>query len=436
MQINNQSVPVRIATELHSVQIPEIYQRFAMTVDDSIWRKRVAIVNQEIRGNRFLAEYLKQENGVSMQLERLRVLFEKYGGRPLDEMNGYENYPAMKFAAQVLSILDTSPRSFAEQFKRRVQGAFRNPNDMRALRLELSAATHFVKRGHKVSWPSLAKVGSIDLYVEDIGPLGLEIECKSISEDSGRKIGKREVLDFYGLLWPSLLSIRQGLRVGLFAVLTLPARLPKSYSERKDLAKHFARHILNGRSVTLRDGTQIRVGEFDLSRLPQISDAGIAPHEVRSAIDDVTNTQNREVMLIGTRAGGALALTVQSAADDSFMKTLFDTLSDSAGRQFTGIRGGMFFTGFQGLRGEQLLSIAGQDNDPGQPPTALRLAVSKFLSSNSREHIVGVGFVSESGLQPKADGIFESGGAAYYFPKRESPYWSEDYSGLFNWTHQ
>lgn len=158
-----------------------------------------------------------------------------------------------------------------------------------------------------------------------------------------------------------------------------------------------------------------------------------SPRDVRFVIDDVTGTQNREAVVIGSRAGGALALAVQSAEDDTLMSSIFDTLSDSASRQFSCERGGMFFVGFQGIASEQLLSIAGQDQDSAQAPTALRLHVSKFLSSRNRHHIVGVGFLSESGVRPSVDGLVDSGGTAYYFPKRESPHWSEDFSGLFSW---
>ena len=47
--------------------------------------------------------------------------------------------------------------------------------------------------------------------------------------------------------------------------------------------------------------------------------------------------------------------------------------------------------------------------------------------------MVGVGFLSESALVPVQEGLVESGGTAYYFPKRESSLWSEDFSGLFQW---
>ncbi len=65
-------------------------------------------------------------------------------------------YPAVSFAGQVLSIMDTLPAAQRQQLKRRVHGAIKNPDDMRALRLELSAATHSRTRGYRVSWPEMS----------------------------------------------------------------------------------------------------------------------------------------------------------------------------------------------------------------------------------------------------------------------------------------
>lgn len=421
-----------LTTELDTAQIPDIYQRFASVIGDSHWKHRIAQVKQEIKGNRFLAEYLISENTIAFQLERLREFFEKYGGIPVDELNSHDTYPAMSFAAQVLSIMDTSPKDLCRKFCRRVHGGFKNPDEMRAIRFELSVSTHFSRRGCRISWPEMTGAGTFDLLIEDVGQNGLEIECKSISEDKGRKIHKREVLDFYGLLWPYLKAVRESLRRGLFAVLTVPDRLPTAYIVRRELAKQFGTHIFSGRSAVLPDGSQIRVGGFDLTLLPAMPTSKTIPQEIRSAVDDVTGTRNRQTILISTKAGGVLALAVQSAEDDSLMKAVFDTLRDSSKRQFSGDRGGMFLVGFHGIDGDQLISIAGQDKDPTLPPTALRVGVSQFLSSCGRDHIVGVGFISESGLQPVREGLVESGGSAYYFPKRESPYWSEDFSGLFS----
>ena len=424
-----------LLTELSTARIPHVYKQFAAVVGESHWRSRVVQLKQEIRGNRFLAKHLQHENALAYQFEHLRELTAKFGTFPSWETNNHAIYPAASFAAQVLSIMEVSSRQFAEQLRRRVHGAFKNPGDMRGLRLELSAATHFARRGRKLAWPEMTSKGTtFDLLVKDVGPHGLAVECKAISEDTGRKIHKREALDFYGLLWPHIQSTIKGLSTGLSAVLTVPGRLPTKHADRSALARQYGAVIFGGRGASLPDGSTIRVAEFDASLLGDIP-SSTRPGEVRAAIDEVTKTSNRQAMVIGTHAGGVLALTVQSGSDDTFMKAVFDTLSDSASRQLPRDRGGMFLVGFQGIDGGQLLSIAGQDQDVAQSPTALRRAVSRFLASSERDHVVGVGFLSESALMLEQEGLVESGGTAYYFPKRESSLWSEDFSGLFHWMH-
>lgn len=154
---------------------------------------------------------------------------------------------------------------------------------------------------------------------------------------------------------------------------------------------------------------------------------------VRGTIERVTGTHNREAMLTGNGAGGALAFVVQSAQNDDMMDATFKTLSDASRRQLTGTRPAILIAGFDGLDGSQLRAIADQDNDPQLPPTALALKVGKFLSADHRDHVIGVGCLSRSALLPVADGVVDSGGTAYYFPKRDSPFWRNELSGLFTW---
>lgn len=420
-----------LRTELTTAEIPEIYRRFARVVGDKHWKRRVSVIKTEAKGSRFLVDYLHVENSIAFALDRCRDLAVRYGDLPRVEAENRELYPAIGFAAQVLSVMDISSPQEAERFRRRVQGALSNPDDMRGLRLELMAATHFVRRGHKIIWPEMNGLGTFDLLVESIGIAGLEIECKSISNDKGRKVHRREALDFYHLLWPHLAPVRKGLKAGLSVVLTVPGRLPTQYKDRVTLAQHVSQQILIGRSGKLDDGSDIRLSEFDVTNLGNLANDR-RPEVVRAVVENVTATQNREAMVIGTHAGGALAFAVQSAARDSPLDVVFDTLSDAARKQVTGTRPAMLLAGFHGLSGEQLLAITDHDNDPAQQQTALHLGVGKFLSSPDRDHVVGVGFLSRSALFPERDGLVDSGGAAYIFPRRESTRWHDDFSGLFS----
>ena len=422
-----------LLTEMSTGEVPEVYRRFAEFVGEVHWRNRIRKIKEEIRGNRFLGEFLRHDNALAYQLDHLRELQVRYGSIPAWEVNNRQIYPSMSFAAQVLSLAQVAPQPLVEQLRRRVHDTFNKPEAMRALQLELSAATHFARRARKLTWPETTGGGTFDLLVDDVGPEGLEVECKSIGEDKGRKVHKREALDFYGLLWPHIQPTIKGLRTGLSAVLTLQGRLPERHAQRVDLAGSFARAIFAGKGTVLPDGSSVRISEFDPAVLGDIPN-GVKPSEVRATIDKVSETRNRQTMVVGTRAGGALALTMQSSQDDALLKAVFDALSDSARRQFTGTRGAMFLVGLHGVDSDQLFSVAQQDQDASQTPTALRIAVSRFLSGEGRDHIVGVGFLSESGLQPMEAGLVESGGTAYYFPKRESPKWSDDFNGLFTWN--
>ena len=104
-------------------------------------------------------------------------------------------------------------------------------------------------------------------------------------------------------------------------------------------------------------------------------------------------------------------------------------------RQLSCRRAALRIAGFDGLNGDQLLSIAQQDRDANQQPTALPLKVSRFLSANNRDYIPAVGFLSRGALRPVTDGVVDSFGTLYFLPKRESSFWHADLSGLFEWRN-
>lgn len=424
-----------LVTQLFIEQIPEIYTRFSQMIGDQHWKHRVMTLKQEIRGNHFLENFLKDENSIAFTLDRLRELNAKYGAIPIQIIHNARNtiFPAISFAAQVLSIIENSNATQSRRLKRRVHGAIKNPDDLRALQLELSTATHFLRRGYRVSWPEMNGADTFDLLIEDAGESGLEIECKSISQDKGRKIHRREALEFNSLLNSHLEPVNRNLSKGLSVILTVPGRLPTDHKQRVTLAKCLITQILAGQSTSLADGTDIRISDFPIDKFDEL-DPVVNLENIRNAVDKITSTTNRESMIVGTHAGGRLIITLQSKNNDQLLASVFDSLSDSAKYQLSRARPAVFIVGFHGIDSSQLINIAEQDNTPGQPPTALRIAVSKFLASTERDHVVGVGFLSRSGSSPVQNGYIDTGGTAYYFKKMESPFWDNSFSGMFAWS--
>jgi hypothetical protein len=136
-------------------------------------------------------------------------------------------------------------------------------------------------------------------------------------------------------------------------------------------------------------------------------------------------------MVLGQKNGGALVFVVQSQEDDALLPYIFNSVGEATRNQLSKKRAGMVLVGLDGLSADELVRTAQQDKDPEERPTALRVAVSKFLGGTSTNHLVGVGFLSRDELVPRGGGQVSTGGAAYHFPKRESSFWHEDFSGLF-----
>lgn len=135
-----------LLTELDTADIADVYNRYAEVVGERHWRHRVAQMKAAIKGNRFLSDYLHTENSIAFGLARCGDLIARYGSLPDNTEATRALYPAIGFAAQVLSMMDLATRVEAERLQKRVEGALKDPDNMRGYRLELGIATHFARR--------------------------------------------------------------------------------------------------------------------------------------------------------------------------------------------------------------------------------------------------------------------------------------------------
>lgn len=419
-------------TSIHDYELDHLFRRFQKIIGESNWRQRVKKIDQEILGNKFLRHHLLKENEIAYAIDRCSELERQYGGLPVGRMDMTPLYPALAFASHCLSMLEQMNAVDRTRATGRIRGAFRNPEDMRALQLEFTVGLHFAKRGHRLIWPEQEPGGdTYDLLVEDLGPVGLEVECKAASEQKGMRISTRQALDFWHLMRRDLFAATRGLRGGLSIVITLPDKLPTMHAERKELSELVARAILSGRTHTFPQAA-ISIHDFD-ARLLQGVDSDTEGQAARELIESITGTTNRQAMISGIKGGGAVICVIQSRKDDALFDAIQQTLKRAATKQLTGTRPGMILLEFEGMSPEGMVSLADHDSSPGNTPTSLRRWVSDFLSnSTDRDHIVGVGFLSRGVMTRPGANIVASSGSAYVFPRRESAFWDDAFGGLFD----
>jgi hypothetical protein len=366
---------------------------------------------------------LQEENWVAFQLDRLATQKKKYGRVPagIDE----EALAAVGFAAQILSIMDEVPTA-ANGLRRRIHGALKNPDDMRGLRLELTAASHFTRMGKVVRFPEFSGEETFDLLVEGFGARPLEVECKSMSGDKGLKIHYGEALEFFSLIRSH--SKIDKLTSGRAVTISIPDRLPSEHHERNRAAKDSAAYISAGESGVMANGWKTEISEFNSSVFAAANSSTTPP--LRHVLDASTGTRNRHGVLWRTKAGGMLSLVIRSEQSDSAVDTLFATLSRAARKQLSRKRPALLISGLS-IPPDAIESIAGLT--PGQTgfQTAINEAAHNFLSSEERNHVIGLAFLSQTKISKKDGGGFKSEGMAFNLLRPNSPYWTSDFERLF-----
>jgi hypothetical protein len=417
-----------LRTEIHIEEIPRIFIRFCEVVDQNLWLKRVQSINKEIRGRPYLRNYLLVENSLIFKLASLSQLIEKYGWIPRSYRKNSEFYPAITFAAQVLSVHDHIPETQKLAFLGRVRGALKNLDNLNALLLEFTVITQFERLNFPLSLPETGVSASFDLLVENIGINGLEIECKTISADTGRKITRRQALEFFDIARPSFESALQNFQGGICVVLTIPARMPSSSEEKLELVRLVRENIIRYQAESSALDSSIHIFTFDLDLIKGVELNNSST--TRIDVDKITGTENQEVMIIGN-SRRVLTFAIQSEQETVLLERIYTTIKDSAKRQVSKTRPAIYIVGLEGIGPEELVNLAIHDSDSKNVPTGLRIIVNKLLASPNREHVVGIGFLSGKSMDNSTLGVSSEIGSVYFFPNRESNFWHKDFSGLF-----
>lgn len=422
-----------LTRDLEQARIPDIMVRFEQMVSEHVWLEQAAKIATEMESRPELAEYLLSENRVVFSLAECTIAARNNNGRlPFEMTHQPQHLEAFVFAWRVVQLAEAARQLTNKRYSifiKRVREALRSPQMIKAMQMEATIATHFVAAGCRVLFPEIgAGSETFDLLIEDLGPRGLEIECKVVTANKGRKIHVAESRELLTLLVSQSciqLAAARGTE-GLAIRVTVPKRLPDR-EHWNQLCREVAQVVLSGRSSRLPDGTLVSLFDFHPSVLGKLE---MPPSSLmRKSIEEITGAVNRHVLFFRPRenAGGIVALVLDSEQPDSMLHELFQTFEDSAGRQLTGNRAGALFATFEGIEANQLSELSSEVTRTGQH-SALAWRASAFLEKTRFPYVVGVGFLSEADYSsPQA----ASGGTAFWIPKPISAHWHPSFSGIF-----
>jgi hypothetical protein len=167
------------------------------------------------------------------------------------------------FVAQVAQVYE----KLGECGKSRLSGAIRSGLErefgLGPVAFEMKIAAHLMSRGFDVDFHDLENGGGYD-FLAASGGSKLEVECKYISADTGRKIHRRNLYELGGTLSPIMSRAVEDKQGGIHLRVDIPDRLYGSKEQQQALASQIQK-ALTDEIPSENETCGISIERFDIS---------------------------------------------------------------------------------------------------------------------------------------------------------------------------
>jgi hypothetical protein len=282
--------------------------------------KRIAGFERQERINPLLAAHFRENFRLEFTLAQARKYRRSTGRLP----KGEEYDPLYSFLIPAQRIHAALPVVAKTPFEGRLRDAVNGAHGARPFAYEISIATHLMQKGWDVGFVDYSGAARFDFLARQ-GRAEVEIECKTTSNDTGRKIHRQEVNRLGDLLLPvrKLLADRKGCHRIL---VTIPDRLPKSNSELDAIASTVDTAVRSGGSAS----TGSAVVDCTFEPLDTWPEADRDPEAAVAFFEGRFDRQNAHLLFHGRPGFSVVAIMVASAKADSVVDTISEQAKEAA----------------------------------------------------------------------------------------------------------
>jgi hypothetical protein len=308
---------MRISTEAFPKDIDSAVNWIGGLIGPAV-DKRVAGFKQQERTNPLLASHFRENFPLEFALAKARKYRKNTGRLPKGE-----EYDALySFLIPTHRIHGVLPPDVKTPFEGRLRDAVNGMNGARPFAYEISIATHLMQKGWDVEFIDYSGAGRFDLLARQ-ETVEVEVECKTTSADTGRKIHRQEVNRLADLLLPITRQVAD--EPGCHRILvTIPDRLGKSTQDLSGIAAIVASAV-----------EQKASSSSDLARVDYIFDG----HDPWPAPDDPDllpffekrfGVQNAHLLFHGRPDSSVVVVMIRSAKADSVVDTISAQAKEAA----------------------------------------------------------------------------------------------------------
>ena len=280
--------------------------------------KRVTGFEQQERANPLLGAYFRENFALEFALAKARNYRRSTGRLP----KGEDYYRLFSFLVPAQRIHAALPPNVKVPFEGRLRQALNSTNGMRPFAYEVSIATHLMQKGWDVEFVDYAGMGQFDLLARQ-GGAEVEVECKTTSGDTGRKIHRQEANRLADLLLPIAQEIADN--AGCHRILiTVPDRLGKTTEELSGIAA-LATSAAQQKASASNNLARVDYTFDGLDPWPEPDDP-----DMLSFFEQRFGVQNANLMFLGRANFSVVAVMIRSAKPDSVVNTISAEAKEAA----------------------------------------------------------------------------------------------------------
>lgn len=389
-------------------EIPGLLARFFGIIGSTnILSAGAHIVNQ-LKQNPVLGEFLKEQRKIEIELCNI-ARYRRITGRIPRPSKSHDIYHALTFACAFVRIYDQLTKEAQAEFVGRVRGALKGHGNLSSIDHEILAATYLSRCGWAVYFNDLENKGRCDFVIAK-NNTEIEVECKTISADAGRKIHRFDFRRFAGTLRKDLVNfLRNHDEIHLLRLL-LNDRLPTHDQE----LGRIGHSILNLLGTNSR---QIDAESYDLVyeiRSSQGSEDQITAYVADFVKKSIKYPNSHHSFFLGVKNGGMLFLAATSKRPDQVLTYLYKQLKD-AHKQFSGTKPAILWVHIEDIEPEKWEEL--------KQGSGLQVMSSRLLKSQRRQCICSVLFNSKGYLVSDGNVTMETG-PTLYFDNTDSQFYS------------
>lgn len=345
--VGKQAGQMRIDIPADLTVLQAYLPRFLALVGEEAWFRRADHLEREAQASPFRWKIVADYHWLEMAISHQSDVLTKRGSLDPELVDGRAR-AALLFAAGVVECHDYLASSGRRTLLGRLRDGLNAETGYAALYLEIDLALRLMADGLDVAFPDMEGAGQFDLAFSRGGFTG-EVECKSVSEDAGRQIHRKDFYRLMELLRPALDA--QAGRLGAeVLVVTLPGRLSPNTLSQRDLARAL--------SSMLREGGPSRLlhAGAELVRQPYSECLGDVSMDdsgaYYAACTEVFGANCHVAGQLGEGRGCLVVLRSQRVDDPS--KPVLEALRKAA-TQFSGQRPGFIAIQFHGIEPADLM---------------------------------------------------------------------------------